>query len=192
MAQDIQALLTNVKEITESPTVLENLMNFERVLDHLNLYVFANWIDGELVEGPDVEKYWVSCKFMWPYSKMPDPSGGEKLLAYGCKVLYSIDSIKIPVKIETPNDYKPGTAYPKMVKKKIWIVEIEMPQKLIKDIARGSLDLENENIDMENIDSAIDKDIDDQIYQQEMTPEEEMPGGPGAGMPAEAPAPGAA
>lgn len=173
---DIKELLTNVKEITESPTVQQNLMNFERVLDHLNLYVFANWIDGELVEGPNIEKYWMSCKFMWPYSKMPDPRGGEKLMAYGCKVSYEKDAIKVPVKIETPNDYQAGTAYPKMVRKKIWIVEIMMPQKLIKDIARGSLDLENELIDMENLDSAVDKDVDDQIYQEESSPEEEMPG----------------
>lgn len=177
---DIKELLANTKEITQSRTVQENLMNFERVLDHINLYVFSNWIDGELVEGPDVKKYWVTCIFMWPYSKMPDPRGGKKLLNFGCEVKYKKDWIKMPIEIKKPSDFEDGTKYPRMIKKKIWLVEVSIPQKLIKDISRGSLEIEDETIDMSNLDKAIDKDVDDEMYQSENSQESlEQPGGEG-------------
>jgi len=163
--EDIRDTLKNTKAITQSDTMQEHLMNFERVLDHLNLYVFSNWIDGELVAGPEVKKYWVVCGFMWPKSKMPDPAGGAKLLNYGCKVLYKKAKLKTPVEVESPDDFEPGTKYPKMVKKGVWLVEIMMPQKLIKDIARGSVELEDETVDVSNLDDAIDQDVDDEMYQ---------------------------
>lgn len=177
--ESIKELLDNTKAITLSDTMQEQLMNFERVLDHLNLYIFANWFDGELVKGPDVQKYWVYCTFMWPHSKMPDPTGGEKLLSYGCKVTYKKDKVKTPVEVESPDDFEPGTKYPKLIKKDIWLVEIGMPKKLIQDISRGSVEVEDEDVDMSNLDTAIDKDIDDQIYQnQDQNMEQQLePGG---------------
>jgi len=165
--ESIKELLDNTKAITLSDTMQQQLMNFERVLDHLNLYVFKNWMDGELVKGPEVKKYWVTCTFMWPHSKMPDPVGGEKLLNYGCKVLYRVGKIKTPVEITSYEDFQPATKYPKMIKKKIWLVEVTMPQKLITDILRGSLDVEDETIDVSNLDAAIEKDVDDEIYQNQ-------------------------
>ena len=84
MATDIKDILQNVKDIYMTDSSLNTLLNFERVIDELGLYAFANWQKGELVAGPVYEKYFVTCTFMWPYKMMPDPSGAERLLNYDC------------------------------------------------------------------------------------------------------------
>jgi len=163
--QTIKELLANTKQIYGSRNFLEQLMDFERVLDSLNLYVFKNWIRGELVQGPTVSKYWVSCKFMYPKKMMPDPRGGKKLLAYGCKVNFAKDILETPIEIETPSDFAPGTKYPKMVKRSVWIVEIIMPKHLMSEIERGSVDLEDEVIDMEDLQKADEQDLEAESMQ---------------------------
>lgn len=134
---DIYDLIKNVESIYDGETSFSVLKDFERVLDELDIYVYKNWSDGELVEGPKIERHWVTCSFMWPKNKMPDPSGGKRLLDYDCKVFYKKDHIIEPRKIREPGDMRPGTKKGKLDRKPIWIVEIQMPKKLIADIYTG-------------------------------------------------------
>ena len=119
MAANIKDILDNTKDVYMTDSAVESLLDFERVLDELDLYVFANWKKGELVEGPVNEKYFVTCTFMWPYKMMPDPRGGERLLEYGCEVRYKKDALEAPKKVKSPADFKPGTKYPKMEERPI-------------------------------------------------------------------------
>ena len=143
---------------------LLSLMDFERVIDELDVYVFDNWKKGELVEGPIYEKYFVTCTFMWPYKLMPDPRGGEKLLDYGCQIKYKKDVLKYPVKVKSPDDFVSGTRMPRMSQSPVWLVEITMPKKLMQEIHQGSVELENEKIDAEDIEQAYESGMDDDVY----------------------------
>lgn len=158
--------LNNTKKIYMSDSSLQMLLDFERVLDEMDLYSFENWLDGELVDGPNIAKYWVDCSFMWPRNKMPDPRGAARLLPYGCKISYAKSTIKIPVKIESPNDFRPGTRQGKLVEVPVWIVNIRMPQELVSDIEAGSLEIASEEYDLEDIQSAYQQDIDNSTYQK--------------------------
>lgn len=157
MAKIITDVIDNTKEIFMTDSALTTLMDFERVLDELDLYVFKNWKDGELVEGPVYEKYFVSCTFMWPYKLMPDPRGGERLLSYDCEVYYSKDQLEYPVKVKDPDDFEPGGKMPKMAKTPVWLVNIVMPKKLMQEIQQGSLELENSTLDIEDIEQAYEE-----------------------------------
>ena len=157
MAKAISDVMDNTKERFMTDSSLNTLLDFERVLDELDTYVFANWKEGELVEGPVYEKYFVSCTFMWPYKMMPDPRGGERLLAYDCEVYYSKDVLEYPIPIEEPGDFEPGTKMPKMGKKPVWLVTIVMPKKLMQEIQQGSLDLESATLDLEDIEQAYEE-----------------------------------
>jgi hypothetical protein len=130
-------IVKNIENIYDSDTQFQVLKDFERVLDELDLYVYDNWKDGELVAGPELGRHWVTCSFMWPKEKMPDPMGGKRLLDYDCKVSYKKDSIIVPRKIKKPDDVRPGTKKGKLDRNPIWIVEIQMPKKLIMDIYSG-------------------------------------------------------
>jgi hypothetical protein len=176
----IKDIIQNTKEISLSDTLLEQLMDYERVLDGLNLYVFENWISGELVAGPEVEKYWVSCKFMWPLKHMPDPAGAAKLLDYGCKVTFQKSKLEQAVEVKTPDDFKPGTKYPRMRLVPVWLVEITIPKSLMSDIKRGSLDIEGDEVDLSDVEKAYENEL-----EQGGAMEGQQPGA--TGMP---PAPG--
>jgi hypothetical protein len=168
MAKPIADIIENTKEIFMTDSSLSTLLDFERVLDELDLYVFAHWKEGELVEGPVYEKYFVTCTFMWPYKMMPDPRGGERLLEYDCEIYYSKDTLEYPIKIETPDDYEAGTKMPKMAKKPIWLVTIVMPKKLMQEIQQGSVDLESATLDLEDIEQAYEEGNDSEAsYDQE-------------------------
>ena len=130
-------IVKNIENIYDSDTQFQVLKDFERVLDELDLYVYENWKDGELVAGPELGRHWVTCSFMWPKDQMPDPMGGKRLLDYDCKVSYKKDSIIVPRKIKKPDDIRPGTKKGKLDRNPIWIVEIQMPKKLIMDIYSG-------------------------------------------------------
>ena len=75
MAQSLKDIISNVKDVSMSDSALETLLDFERVLAEMNLYAFQNWKLGELIDGPNVGRYRVSCSFMWPLSLMPDQIG---------------------------------------------------------------------------------------------------------------------
>lgn len=188
MGNHIKDVIENTKDLSMSDSALATLMDFERVIDELDIYVFKHWKQGELVAGPTYEKYFVTCTFMWPKSKMPDPRGGERLMDYDCKVKWWEDELEYPVKVKTPDDFKPGTKVPRLGKAPIWLVEITMPKSLMFEIERGSLELENESVDAEDIESAYETGADDIEGQGQQAAPAPAP----AAGPAAAPAPGAA
>lgn len=135
--QDVYDIIRNIESVYESDTAFQVLKDFERVLDEVDLYVFENWIDGELASGPHIDRHWVTCRFFWSREQMPDPTGGKKLLDYDCVVKYAKTYLIKPRKIREPDDMRPGTKKGKLDRKPIWIVEIQMPKSLIADIYSG-------------------------------------------------------
>jgi len=134
---DIVDIVKNIQTLAADDSSFKILKDYERVLDDLDLYVFKNWEDGELLAGPNVSRYFVSCKFMWPENDMPDPEGAERLLEYGCKVTFQKNKILVPRKVRKPSDFRPGTKKGKIDPHPIWVVEITIPKKLMQDIFTG-------------------------------------------------------
>lgn len=140
---DIIDVIKNLQTLSENNSAFKVLKDFERVIDELDIYVFDNWLDGELIEGPFVNRYDVTCKFMWPMQSPPDPKGGKRLVDYGCNVIYKKEKILMPRKIKDPADFRPGTKKGKIDAHSIWIVEITMPKKLMQDVYIGKENKEN-------------------------------------------------
>jgi len=155
---ELYDVLDNTKNIYLSNNALENLLDFERVLDTLDLYVFENWDKGELIEGPMHTRYFVECSFMWPKKLMPNPLGGKRLLDYGITITYNKSKLTKPVKdLDVyPKKADGQEAHQKIETKEmpIWIVNIKIPRKLMTNIERGYVELEGEKLDLEDIESA--------------------------------------
>lgn len=182
---DYWMVADNIKDIYLSEGSLLSLLDFERVLDELDLYAFKNWIYGELVDGPEIRRYTVTCIFMYPEKLMPDPRGAKRLLPFDCGVRFKKTRIKIPIKIEEPEDYIPGTHKARLVEKPVWLVEITMPKSLMSEIRTGSIEVEGEDIDLDELDQSYSQDLD----QQEFRNNEQQQPAPAA--PGTAPAPAA-
>jgi hypothetical protein len=157
---DFTSIISTVKGIMTSDGAMSILLDFERVLDEMDLYAFKNWELGELVDGPVTGRYAVKCMFMWPYKLMPDPRAAKRLLAIGAKVTFAKSEIKVPVAVKNYDDLIPGTNYPKWSPRKVWLVQIELPLELMDSIKEGSIDLADQTIDLEDLDRAYDDDLD--------------------------------
>lgn len=181
MAAELKDIIANTKDLYMTDSALDTLLDFERVLDELDLYVFENWKKGELVDGPSIEKYFITCTFMWPYRLMPDPRGAERLAEYNCKIRYKRDHLTSPKKIKDQDDYEPGTHYPSMEKKPIWLVEIVMPKDLITEIEQGSLELENDTVDLEDVDQAYQTGADEDVNKTQEAQQQDPAGEEQAG-----------
>ena len=78
----------------------------------------------------------------------------------GCKIHFKKTTIEVPIKLESNDDFKPGTHYPKMIEKSVWLVRIEIPKELMNDIREGSIDLAGQTLDLDELDDAYDEDLD--------------------------------
>ena len=144
---NVKDIINNIEQLYGSNSSLKMLKDFERVIDELDTYVYDNWIDGELVEGPKETRYFIECTFMWPKDKMPEPVGGKRLLEYGCEVKFAETRISEVRKIKKPEDIRPGTKKVKIDHKDVWMVKIAMPKKLMSDINRGYTELDKNKIE---------------------------------------------
>lgn len=140
---DIVEVIKNLQTLSENTGAFKVLKDFERVFDELDIYVYKNWNEGELIVGPEVSRHWVTCKFMWEAKEMPDPKAAKILSEYGCEVEYKKDTILIPRKIKDPDDFRPGTRKGKIDAHPIWSVKVKMPKKLIQDVSVGKENKEN-------------------------------------------------
>ena len=155
---DYWQVADNIRDIYMSDGSLTTLLDFERVLDEMDIYAFG--------------KYRVECTFMWPEKLMPDPRGARRLLPFDCKVEYQRKEIKIPVKITDPSDYIPGTHKAKLMTKDVWLVSITMPKALMSDIRTGSIEMEDQDIDLDELDAAYDEDLDKDAVQSDQDSQE--------------------
>ena len=165
--EDYWQVADNIRDIYMSEGTITTLLDFERVLDEVDVYAFKNWEIGELVAGPEITKYRVACTFMWPEKLMPDPRGGRRLLPFDCEVSYRKVEMKIPIKITDPSDYRPGTKKARIIEKPVWLVEIVMPKSLMSDIRTGSIEMEDQDIDLEELDQAYEQDLDKEESQSD-------------------------
>lgn len=157
-------IIKNIEGVYESNSAFGVLKDFERVLDQLDLYVYDNWIDGELAFGPKISRHWITVHLFWPKRKKPDIMGARRLIEYDCKLKYRKAFMIKPKKVKTPDDFRPGTKKGKMERLPVWIVEIKMPKSLISDIYDAKLeDLdvqepENETVAQPTIPDDVDSD----------------------------------
>lgn len=154
------SIVDNLKGIMTSDGSMSILLDFERVLDNIDLYACKNWLLGELVDGPEMGRYSITCTFMWPYKLMPDPRGAKRIISIGGKVYYSSKEVEIPIQVKNYDDFVPGTNYPKMVKTKVWLVKIKLPMRLLDDIKQGSMDLADQEIDLKELQDSYKEDLD--------------------------------
>jgi len=157
---DFDSIINTIKGVMTSDGSMSILLDFERVLDELDIYAFKNWLLGELVDGPEIGRYNVTCTFMWPYKLMPDPRAVKRLYAVNCEVKWIETEIKVPIEVKNYDDFVPGTNYPKGINKKVWLVKITVPMSLMDDVKEGSIDLQGSNIDLKELEDAYNDDLD--------------------------------
>lgn len=90
------------------------LLQVEDFLDSNHLYAYKNWFEGEVYDGPILEKYWVRIKLKYDYNLMPDPQALERLVNLGVTVKYE--------EVKEQTDDK---------EEHFWVIGLRIPKTLI-------------------------------------------------------------
>lgn len=160
-----------IKRLSDSASLTDILIQVEDWLDSLDIYVFKNWFEGEIADGPTIERHWVSIILKYPYDEMPDPEGGIRLLKYGAKVMFkktqeedTEDQKQEDIKdlerhAENSQDiefHSHSRTAPQL--KEVWLVEIKIPRHFIDELEQMD-DLTDDNIEPEHIRAVHDADL---------------------------------
>lgn len=187
MATDLDSIKKTLVNISQGNSLLDTLLEFERTLDNAEIFAYKNWILGELVEGPDISRYWYKTVWMYPYAMMPDPNAGLRLTKLGAKVNFRKGTFKKPVKVHGPEDWaNPETKRAKMAEHEVWLVTIDLPLKYINNGLEKADDIIQQDIAATNAEIADAYNEQPEDDSLDMTGEEPMPDD-GTGM--EEPAP---
>lgn len=153
-------------QIQESPTLLDILIQMEDILDSMDVYVFKNWLKGEIVEGPVVRRYWLDMSLLYPFDPkskdhgMPDPAAALRLLKHGVRVDYSRarydDSGTDAEPIEENEEIEEGD--PKLA----WLLRISIPRRLVVQMSSAQHDFYDDEVDIDQVEDAKDIGLDDE------------------------------
>lgn len=161
MTISVKLLNDKIEEVSKSNTLLDMLMEFEKVLDELDMYAFKNWDQGEILEGPEIGRHYVNVKLLYPYKSMPDPEGAKRLIARDCLVKYSKDMLESPRPVKTFSDVevslRPDGSQkftPKADSEPVWVISVDMPRRYVDEFSASHIEAkEDEYIDQEDTDS---------------------------------------
>ena len=165
--------------IFKSKTLLTILLEIEGMLDKLDMYVFENWIEGEVIDGPNVSKYWIDITLMYKKEQMPDPDAITRLTEHNIKVFYKKDVLEQPKTITKPEDLETDLEDPnspgynkrraKTETIPIWLVKLEIPRQFIDEYYSEQVYVDGLEID---IDDKLEMDIDDEQADEMPTKQE--------------------
>lgn len=166
----------DLEKLEDAPYLLDILVQMESVIDSLDCYCYAHWLDGEVVEGPIVRRYWASMSLLYPHDKMPDPRAALRLLKHGIKVEFDRMQRK-------EADHAPGAKADKPLSE--WLVRLSFPRRLLDQNEEADLEMYDDEINPDDVEDAKDSGMDNEsALMADEQSGEDMPGqgGPGPGM----------
>lgn len=165
MSIAVKMLNDQIKKVSETNTLLDMLLEFEKVLDSIEIYAYKNWDKGEILEGPILSRHYITVKLMYDYKEMPDPEGARRLMARECLVKYSKDTLITPRKpkkfddlvIEQRPDGSPRYKA-KTDSSPVWVVSIKMPRRYVDEFNMDAVEADEDSfVDME--DAGVDAEL---------------------------------
>lgn len=185
--------MIDLDKISDSPHLLDILLQMEDVLDSLDVYVFKNWYRGEVVEGPKVRRYWLDFTLKYDFDKMPDPKAALRLMKHGARVDFwkakygKEGEFEDSAVTETEmNDHENGEK-PKE-SESFWLVRISIPRRLVAQMSAEEMDFYDDEVDIDDVEDAQDSGIDDEsAYMDDEQGGADDMGGDPMGGPQEAP-----
>jgi len=155
----VKILNDQIKKISETNTLLDMLLEFEKILEDIDVYAYKNWTKGEVLEGPILDRHYITVKLMYPYKDMPDPMGAKRLMGKDCLVKYAKDTLITPVKVRTFDDVDMQINADGSVKHKaktrsqpVWVVSVQMPRRYVDEFITDVVEADEDSyVDTEAI-----------------------------------------
>lgn len=141
----------NTKNVNDNYGKLDAAMEVAAFLEQVGAFAFDNWIDGELVYGPVIEKYYVTIKMMFPKKLPPNPAVFERLTNLECIVELNEDTYKRVALIRDdkvqPLEFSADNGFTKKTfEHRVWIVTVRVPQRYLSLDGNTVFNIDGEDI----------------------------------------------
>jgi hypothetical protein len=127
-----------IQNLYDQDGLLDILLGVEEYFDNMDLYAYKNWINGEIVEGPNVSKYWVEITLKFSHDSFPDPIATKIFEKQGTKIFvrpdWEIHPIEHPRSNADMQSILGNTATlstPKDERTPILLVKFQIPRRLV-------------------------------------------------------------
>jgi len=150
-----------IAKLYKHDNMLDTLCDIDEFFDSFDIYVYKNWLGGEILEGPNIEKYWIEIILKFNYNEMPDPVAAKILSKHGCKVSFMKTTERVVVDINSPDDLESNGKAKESIED-VWLVKIRIPRKFIIPDDLFQLQDFDDEIERDVISSAKDDNIDEE------------------------------
>jgi len=150
----------NLRDIDGNGTLLDILLEFEKMLEEQGMYGYENWKKGEVAQGPKLSRYWLNVTLMYPYKDMPNPKASARLENIGCDVKFKKSVLNVPRTVKSHDDLDPSKK-PKIDATDIWLVDVWMPRKFVDEALTGK-DVVDGDINQSDLTKAYETGLDDE------------------------------
>lgn len=151
-----------IQKLYKNNDWLDIVINIDDFFDIINLYSFPNWLESEIVDV-NFMRYYTNIILKQPYDKIPHPKGGILLSNYDCKVKYRETKEWIQSEINDSSDMvedkKTGRKVPKMIERKVWLVDILIPNRLIINDYVYDIEEMQKKFNKENTTEPVDEEV---------------------------------
>ena len=169
---DLSNNTETVQRLFDDSSLLDILLGVEEYFDNADLYVFSNWIDGEIVEGPVVSKYWVEVTLKYDMDKMPDPRGAYLFENQGTKIMVRQDVERvIPKYAEDMDGLDIESGKVKEEKVPVILIKFVIPRRLVDAASVEEYKLLDD--DMEETGDVPQDNMEEPMDDMEQAPEDE-------------------
>lgn len=161
-----------VQKLFDDSGLMDILLGVEEYFDNADLYVFQGWIDGEIVEGPVVSKYWVEVTLKYDMDKMPDPRGAYLFENQGTKIMVRQDVERvIPKYAKDMDDLDIESGKVKEEKVPVILIKFVIPRRLVDAASVEEYNLLDD--DMEETGDVPQYNMEEPMDDMEQAPEDE-------------------
>lgn len=130
--------MSAIQTLYDQDGLLDILLGVEKYFDDMDLYAYKNWIYAELVEGPNVSKYWVEVTFKFTEDNFPDPIATKIFEKQGTKVFVRQDHEISPIAHpRSQNDMTSvatqggSISLPREVRKPVLLIKFQIPRRIV-------------------------------------------------------------
>ena len=164
-----------VQTLFDDSGMLDILLGIEEYFDNSDLYVFANWIKGEVVEGPIISKYWVEVTLKYNMDEVPDPRGAFLFQNQGTKIYVRRDVEEVPLKYaRDQNELDSETMKVNIEEIPVLLVKFIIPRRLVDASSVTEYQLLDDDIQETDVTEVPQEQAPEEAPLANVPPEEEM------------------
>lgn len=144
------AVYRNTRNLDGDETLMDVAMECAYFLEQIGALAYCNWDKGEVINGPNVTRFFSTISLMFSANALPDITVIDRLKSMQCKVSYETDTYRRVVSYKDGEDQF-AEYRQKVVDHKVWIVTIKIPNRYLALDGNTIMNIDGDDIYYDDI-----------------------------------------